>query len=368
MKINKKTKKIIVIIAGILFIILVPLIAFTVKKGSIEEVSAITLSKGDDNIITINGSVSSQEKKEIYVDAIKGTNYTINVNKGDYINSGDVIISYNSDAIDSKISATEDQIKSKKDQLSSSKKKLQDLKDSKNDNPIPGAIDSQKDALDEKVSMVESDIKTTESSLKELKNQKNELNVKSPISGTVTTVNSSVTATSPAIVIQSNEKIVKGEITEYELNKINNDTTVSLNFKATGEEFIPSKIINISNNPVAATMGAIPGAEGSKISNYEITFEVPGDVQEIVKEGFHCVLKLGEESKAMEISKEVVYKDVDEETKLVWVIENKKLVSKEIKVKENDGKLELVEGLNDGDKVVDNPSSKLKAGDEVTIK
>ena len=70
----------------------------------------------------------------------------------------------------------------------------------------------------------------------------------------------------------------------------------------------------------------------------------------------------------MEISKEVVYKDVDEETKLVWAIENKKLVSKEIKVKENDGKLELVEGLNDGDKVVDNPSSKLKAGDEVTIK
>ena len=371
----KKHKKLFIILGIALFIIIVPLISYIVHKNSTVSVSVTTLSKDVDDTTTINGTVTSLDKKEIFLDPTKGSTYSINIKKGDNVEEGDSIISYNTEAIDSKISAINDQINDKKKQLKSLKDNLNKLEDSKstsiqgisNLNPQTNALEGQKTALNEKISLINSDIKTTESTLKELKSQKNGLNVITPISGTIVAINTNNNNPAiPLVVIESKNKMVKGEITEYEIPKINSEMPVSLSFKALGNEACESKIVDISNNPSMNTQ-VMQGAPTSNVSNYQVTFEIPEGQQEKVCDGFHCIVKIGNSSDDIVIPKDSVYKEESDGSKFVWTVQDNKLCSKKIKVKIVEDKLVLLEGLKEGDKVVNKPSSKLKAGEEVTI-
>ena len=371
----KKHKKLFIILGIALFIIIVPLISYVVHKNNTVSVNVTTIAKDVDDTTTINGTVISQDKKEFFIDPAKGSNYSVNVKKGDNVEVGDMIMSYNTEAIDSKISAVNEQIKDKKEQLNSLKDNLKKVEYSNGTvqetstlNPQINAIEVQKTALNEKISLINSDIKAIEATLKELKAQKTALNIITPIAGVVVDINSNNTNPAvPLLVIESKSKMVKGEITEYEIPKINADMPVSLSFKALGDELCESKIVDIGHNP-SVNAQAMQGAQTSNVSNYQVTFEIPEGQQEKVCDGFHCVVKIGNASDDIVIPKDSVYKEENDGDKLVWVIENNKLSSKKITVKIVDDKLVLVEGLKEGDKVVNKPSSKLKDGGEVTIK
>ena len=367
----KKHKKLIIIIALVAFIIVVPLVSFIVKKDNVTAVNVTSITKDVDNMTTLNGVVISKNKKDIFLDPTKGNNYTVNVKQGDTVAKGDTLISYNTNVISDKISNANDDIKQKKSQLSDLQKNISQLKSTsikeQNVAGIANSMQGQKLALDEKISALKETIKACELNVKELKNQKNELTVKAPIDGLIVNVSSGSSPNNPIIVVESQGKIVKGDITEYELPKINNEMPVSLSFKALGSGSYDSKITNINHNP-AINIQAMQGSDQSKTSNYEIDFEVPSNLADKVYDGFHCIVKIGDISNSIIIPKDCFYKSIDENTKLVWLIKDKKLVSQKISVKKNNGNYVLVKGLKEGDNIVNKASSNLKEGDEVSIK
>lgn len=363
----KKHKKLFIILFVVLFIVVVPLITSIVKKDNKVSVTVTTLSKNVDNITTLNGIVVSEDKKDIYLSQSKGNNYNLKVKVGDFVNKGDTIISYNGDGIDNKISSINEEIKDKKNQIETLKKNLENFSNPEGLNGQINPLENQKAMIDERISALNSSLKASNLTLKELENQKKDLLVKAPIEGTIISINNGGNPTAPLLTIQSKNKIVKGELTEYEIPKISTDMPASLSFEALGNDFYESSIVNIDHNPLSLSDGG-KGMAAPNVSNYEITFKVPEDKLNSVYDGFHCLIKIGEESKDLEIPKDAIYESIDDNTKSVWIVQDKKLESKKIKVNNVNDKYILVEGLKEGDNIVTNPSSNFKAGDEVTIK
>ncbi|OFI05850.1 putative efflux system component YknX [Clostridium acetireducens DSM 10703] len=349
---NKLNKKLIIIISLIVFVIAVPLIAFLVQKKGGKEVNTHIISNNIDNATIINGVVSPEDTNSIFLDTSKGNDFSIKVKEGQSIKKGDTLIVYSTNAIESKISSMESEIKNNKEQIRELNKS--------------GAV-----ALKEQSNMLKSTVKSLEDELKELRKQKDSYIIKSSMDGIVSEVNSgNNNPTTPIIVVESNKKIIKGELTEYELPNITLSTPASVSLKALGEKYYNSKIIKIARNPSnnSAEAASNPLGGTAKISNYAITFTIPKDIEGKVQNGFHALVKLGNTDKTITIPKKAVYKDVDKNHKMIWIVKDNKALSKKIKVKDNGADYILLTDIENGTKVIIDAPEKLKEGDEVTLK
>lgn len=386
--IKNTKKKIIIIISLIIFIVGIPLIAFFVKKGSQKNVEAYVVSNNTESATIINGTVYAESTHNIFLDVSKGNDYDVKIKQGDSVKKGDIVLVYNSEVIDNKISLEESQIKENKNQVQNLKEKLEKVNTKKNNissqnvansqaNGIPAdnsmnlnVLENEKEALKEKINLLTNTIKNSEIQLKELKNQKSSFTVKSPIDGNVSVVNKQNNPSAPIISIESNNKTIKGQLTEYELPNVQTVTKAFINFKALDEKYYKSRIINISKNPLNDSGNAMNStfSNSPKVSNYEIIFEIPKEFKGKVQNGFHALIKLGEENNTMKLPKKAVYKDIDKDNKMVWTIKDNKVASKKVQVKDSGDEYIILSGINNGTKVVLDAPSNLKEGDGVTLK
>lgn len=385
--INSKKKKIIIIISLIIFIVGTPLIAFLVKKGAKEEVETYVISDSSENITVVNGVVYAENSNNIFLEPSKGNDYEVKIKEGDNVKKEDVLLVYNSESLDNKISLEESQIQDNKNQLQNLKNKLNEINNKKNTNPknlTPSQpkeftansqidmnyLESEKDALKEKINMVTNTIKSSEIGLKELKKQKVTFTIKSPIEGKIVKINEGNNPASPIITIESNNKVIKGQLTEYELPNVKVSTKAFVNFKAFDEKYYKSKIIKIDNNPLNDINNPMNSNLGNspKVSNYEISFEVPKEFKGKTENGFHALIKLGEVENTIKLPKKAVYKDIDKDNKMIWIVKDNKVVSTEIKVKDSGDNYIILSNVTSGSKVILNAPNNLKEGDEVTLK
>ncbi|KEH93713.1 efflux RND transporter periplasmic adaptor subunit [Clostridium massiliodielmoense] len=356
---KKSKKKLILIVSLIIFLIAVPLISFLVNKKGGNKVSTYTISNNADNCSIINGVVYPKETENIYLDPSKGNDYSIKVKEDAIVSKGDTLIIYNGDTLNSKISLAESQMKDNKNQinlLDSEYKKI----------PSPA-----NESIKEKIKAIKDTIKASEIELKELKKQKENLTIKSPIDGKVSAINlGNNNPSNPIITIESIDKIIKGSLTEYELPNIKTSTPCKVNFKAIDKKYYTSKIVKINNNPSNDAPTGMPNGIGAspKVSNYDILFKVPDNFKDKLQNGFHALIKIGNVDKKIVFPKNAVYKDVDNTHKLVWIIKDKKVYSKNVEVKEDGKNYALVSGLDSGATLIVDAPKNLKEEDEVTLK
>ena len=392
-------KKKYITITIILTIIIASTIGFCFLKKSITDKTA---NKPEyykiDSVekVFINGTLTPRESESIYIDSTKGEISEVYVTNGQAVNAGDSLFIYNNTVIESQIDEISEQITAnenskvsinnkltnaknnlaeKENQLNKLKKQLeefnfQDQVEADNISMNIQQTTAEVSAYKEQVSAYEDQIDSVKTTLNSLYNKKEKLTadknfvVTAPISGTIVLSSNEKDYTQPYIIIESQELIVKGIVSEKDYTKIKVDDDISVSIISTNET-IEGKILEIDDRPVSNTelnLSQVTQTTNTNVSYYNVLITL--NSQENLINGFHSQGKVTLGDDTIKVFKTSV---INEEGKSYVFIDKDGILDKvEISIKEEDGEYVIVEsGLNANDVVMKNPTSETKAGVKV---
>ena len=392
-------KKKYITITIILTIIIASTIGFCFLKKSINDKTA---NKPEyykiDSVekVFINGTLTPRESESIYIDSTKGEISEVYVTNGQAVNAGDSLFIYNNTVIESQIDEISEQITAnenskvsinnkltnaknnlaeKENQLNKLKKQLeefnfQDQVEADNISMNIQQTTAEVSAYKEQVSAYEDQIDSVKTTLNSLYNKKEKLTadknfvVTAPISGTIVLSSNEKDYTQPYIIIESQELIVKGVVSEKDYNKIKVDDDISVNIISTNET-IEGKISEIDDRPVSNTelgLSQVTQTTNTNVSYYNILITL--NSQENLINGFHSQGKVTLGDDTIKVFKTSI---INEEGKNYVFINKDGILDKvEISIQQEDGEYVIVEsGLNANDVVMKNPTSETKAGVKV---
>lgn len=392
-------KKKYITITIILTIIIASTIGFCFLKKSINDKTA---NKPEyykiDSVekVFINGTLTPRESESIYIDSTKGEISEVYVTNGQAVNAGDSLFIYNNTVIESQIDEISEQITAnenskvsinnklnnaksnlaeKENQLNKLKKQLeefnfQDQVEADNISMNIQQTTAEVSAYKEQVSAYEDQIDSVKTTLNSLYNKKEKLTadknfvVTAPISGTIVLSSNEKDYTQPYIIIESQELIVKGVVSEKDYNKIKVDDHISVNIISTNET-IDGKISEIDDRPVSNTelgLSQVTQTTNTNVSYYNVLITL--NSQENLINGFHSQGKVTLGDDTIKVFKTSI---INEEGKNYVFIDKDGILDKvEISIQQEDGEYVIVEsGLNANDVVMKNPTSETKAGVKV---
>lgn len=392
-------KKKYITITIILTIIIASTIGFCFLKKSINDKTA---NKPEyykiDSVekVFINGTLTPRESESIYIDSTKGEISEVYVTNGQAVNAGDSLFTYNNTVIEAQIDEISEQITAnenskvsinnkltnaknnlaeKENQLNKLKKQLeefnfQDQVEADNISMNIQQTTAEVSAYKEQVSAYEDQIDSVKTTLNSLYNKKEKLTadknfvVTAPISGTIVLSSNEKDYTQPYIIIESQELIVKGIVSEKDYTKIKVDDDISVSIISTNET-IEGKILEIDDRPVSNTelnLSQVTQTTNTNVSYYNVLITL--NSQENLINGFHSQGKVTLGDDTIKVFKTSV---INEEGKSYVFIDKDGILDKvEISIKEEDGEYVIVEsGLNANDVVMKNPTSETKEGVKV---
>ena len=346
--------------------------------------------------VFINGTLTPRESESIYIDSTKGEISEVHVTNGQAVNAGDSLFTYNNTVIEAQIDEISEQITAnenskvsinnkltnaknnlaeKENQLNKLKKQLeefnfQDQVEADNISMNIQQTTAEVSAYKEQVSAYEDQIDSVKTTLNSLYNKKEKLTadknfvVTAPISGTIVLSSNEKDYTQPYIIIESQELIVKGIVSEKDYTKIKVDDDISVSIISTNET-IEGKILEIDDRPVSNTelnLSQVTQTTNTNVSYYNVLITL--NSQENLINGFHSQGKVTLGDDTIKVFKTSI---INEEGKNYVFIDKDGILDKvEISIKEEDGEYVIVEsGLNANDVVMKNPTSETKAGVKV---
>lgn len=184
-----------------------------------------------------------------------------------------------------------------------------------------------------------------------------------PISGVVTRVDTPVAgvnitpATAVFTVADPNKVIFEANVDEIDIGKIKEGQEVILSLDAYPEEEIKSRIIRVGFQSKTTKGGGTVFPVKIKLpenKNLKFKLGMNGDVEIIVEKKENILL----------VPASAIMKRG--EKKLVWVVEKGKAKKRRVKVgMETDEKVEILEGLKEGERIIAKDISKVKEGQRV---
>ena len=346
--------------------------------------------------VFINGVLTPRESESIYIDSTKGEISEVHVTDGQAVNAGDSLFTYNNPTIEAQIEEISEQITSnenskvsinnkltnaknnlaeKENQLNKLKKQLeefnfQDQVEADNISMNIQQTTAEIQAYKEQVSAYEDQIDSVKTTLNSLYNKKEKLAadknfvVTASIGGTIVLSSNEKDYTQPYIIIESQELIVKGVVSEKDYTKIKVNDNISINIISTNET-IDGKILEIDDRPVSNTelnLSQVTQTTNTNVSYYNVLITL--NSQENLINGFHSQGKVTLGDDTIKVFKTSV---INEEGKNYVFINRDGILDKvEILIQQEDGEYVIVEsGLNANDVVMKNPTSETKAGVKV---
>lgn len=392
-------KKKYITITIIAIIIIASTIGFCFLKKSIKDK---TVNKAEYYKIAsvekvfINGVLTPRESESIYIDSTKGEISEVHVSNGQVVNAGDNLFTYNNPTTEAQIEEISEQITSnenskvsinnkltsaknnlaeKEDQLKKLKNQLEEFnfEDQLQADNISMNIqqtNTEVSAYKEQVSAYEEQIDNVNITLNSLYNKKEKLEaeksfiVTAPISGTIVLSSNEKDYTQPYIIIESEELIVKGVVSEKDYSKIKVDDDISVSIISTNET-IDGKILEIDDRPVSNTelsLSQVTQTSNTNVSYYSVLITL--NSQENLINGFHSQGKVTLGDDTIKVFKTSI---INEQGKNYVFVDKDGILDKvEISIKKEDGEYVIVEsGLNANDVVMKNPTSETKAGVKV---
>ena len=392
-------KKKYITITIIATIIIASTIGFCLLKKSIKDK---TVNKAEYYKIAsvekvfINGILTPRESESIYIDSTKGEISEVHVTNGQTVNAGDSLFTYNNSTIEAQIEEISEQITSnenskvsinnkftnsknnlaeKEEQLKKLKNQLEEFnfEDQLQADNISMNIqqtNAEVSAYKEQVSAYEEQIDNVNITLNSLYNKKEKLSaeksfvVTAPISGIIVLSSNEKDYTQPYIIIESEELIVKGVVSEKDYSKIKVDDDISVSIISTNET-IDGKILEIDDRPVSNTelsLSQVTQTTNTNVSYYNVLITL--NSQENLINGFHSQGKVTLGDDTIKVFKTSI---INEEGKSYVFVDKDGILDKvEISIKKEDGEYVIVEsGLNANDVVMKNPTSETKAGVKV---
>lgn len=374
-----------VTITAIILLALIAIIFFAKYAGKNNSgksvgVKTTVVSKGEIKAyLTTTGVIKSKNTKDYFGPQLKVSK--VNVKVGDTVKKGDVLVSYEVEDLKNSIkqaeiqynnavlqqkdllnqkNSIEDKKKSLDKQISEleqlntpeSIKALQDLKNARN---------SIQDISEEKLKQMDNSVDLAKMSLDAAKSKLNSANANltADFDGVVTAVNVTEGAignmAQPAVTLQdlNNLKAVIS-LGKFDASKIALDQEAVI--KANGET-IKGKVNYI--DPVAKKAVGPTGSDVTLTADIDL-LETPKTIK--VEFDADVDVLLASKENVIKVPAETIITDKNGRN-YIYVVEGDKAKEKEVKLGiQSDIEAEVLEGLNEGDKIIINPSASIKDG------
>lgn len=396
-RMTKKKKIYLSIVAGVvaLLAIIISAVYVNLKKGNNDNAyTSYKIEKPEP--LLFKGFVTAEKVNSVFYDQSLGKVTEILVKDGQEIKSGDVILSYKNEEIQSEADAQENSLKklsisvdSAKNDLSNARAKVKDYKNklshSKNElgnidtstlegqqqkqelkatiNQYEEQLDAQKSVVTQSESTLSSaklDYKDASKSVDSIRKKANK-NVTAEISGIVSVnENGKTDPTVPVIKIISKNVVVEGIISEYDYDSIKLRQRVKVRPVSQKGEIggqikqinqLPDTEINVGDNQANST---------GSLSNYKFLVELDSPVQY----GYSVQIKLPIDE--LRIPKKALIKEGNKE--YVYLYISGKVIKKPINTETKNEVIVVLDGLKEGDVIISNPNEKLKDGDKIELK
>ncbi|GAA0219443.1 efflux RND transporter periplasmic adaptor subunit [Metaclostridioides mangenotii] len=396
-RMTKKKKIYLSIVAGVvaLLAIIISAVYVNLKKGNNDNAyTSYKIEKPEP--LLFKGFVTAEKVYSVFYDQSLGKVTDILVKDGQEIKSGDAILSYKNEEIQSEADAQENSLKklsisvdSAKNNLNNARSKVKDYKNklsqSKNElgnidastsegqqkkQELKAAINQYEEQLDAQNSVVTQsesalssaklDYKDASKSVDSIRKKANK-NVTAEISGIVSVNEKGKTdPTVPVIKIISKNVVVEGIISEYDYDSIKLRQRVKVRPVSQKEEIggqikqinqLPDTEINVGDNQANST---------GSLSNYKFLVELDSPVQY----GYSVQIKLPIDE--LRIPKKALIKEGNKE--YVYLYISGKVIKKPIKTETKNEVIVVLEGIKEGDVIISNPDKELKDGDKIELK
>ena len=381
---DRKTKIIVSLVASSICLMAMVFMAIKHNSPKAEADGGYTIYHVEStDPLVFNGTVEAESIDTIYQDVTLGEITEIHVKDGQSVAEGDVLITYeNDEIIEAKrnrersvmnisnckedINLAMEREKKVKQQLNNAEKELSNLKS----NDLEYEL--KKSGLEQDVSHYEASVESEKETIRTLERtlQGNEAdladvneNIASLEKSATTKVNASTEgiiilqekgkadSSVPLIKIISEAVVVVGEVSEYDYATLSIDQEVTVKHVSVNEE-IKGRITSIDRL-------ASSKLESSGAMTYQFTVEI----EQLIQYGFSVQISLFTEKLVIPESA-IVEKG---EEKFVYVYENKKVNKKSIVTIEEGGLFIVSDGLEQGDKIIENPNEELEDGQEVMV-
>ncbi|MCP8967722.1 efflux RND transporter periplasmic adaptor subunit [Ectobacillus ponti] len=353
------------------------------KKAETGGMAFTSLSeKTLNNTKLVSGRVSSGEITSLYPDAAKGKLKELLVKKGDEVQAGQKLYTYESADLtlqlkqlemDEKITSL--RYSQTKDKVKSLKADIQKAKDASAPAEVLNPLQAQLGELEVTQKTTELEMERNKLQREQLVQKQAELTVTSPVAGIVQQVDEQAVqagagmAAGAKAILQIAPKapfVVEGSLNELQKAQVQPGQEVSLTSKAVPNKTWKGKITEVSSYPNTAEAGQLTAAAGQDagtISYY--AYKASLDTQDGLAPGYHVSLQVNITSKTIQaIPRSSLVEKGD--SPFVYVAENGKLKEQKVTTGLSDGEwIEIIEGLKPEQKVVKSPTDKLYAGMEV---
>ena len=400
-KMTKKQKIRWSIIAGVLALVLFigAFVYSQMKSNNVKDnkFQTVTLKKSDP--LTFNGVVEATHTQDYYLDQTLGKISEINVQDGQEVDSGTLLLSYtnteyqeqadeqstNLDKLNLAVSNAQESLALAQDKQAKEQQKLNDAitnYNNTNENSEEGA--AKKEQYKQEQTQYESSLDAAADAVVQARQALESANVElSSASQSVNTMRGKVSSTIasaakgtayinekgkndpsvPVVKVVSNEITVEAKASEYDYPQVRQDAAVTIKPITTNQE-IAGTITHVNKLPdqssdAASQAGAAGSAATSAVSNYSFIVKPTEDLQ--YGYNVQVVLPLDE----IRIPKKAVRKTGD--TQYVFAYRKGKVREVNIQVEDKGDYFILKDGLKDGDRIISNPDKSLRDGQELAV-
>ncbi|MGP5428805.1 efflux RND transporter periplasmic adaptor subunit [Enterococcus malodoratus] len=400
-KMTKKQKIRWSIIAGVLaLLLLIGVFVYSQMRTNTakeNKYQTVTLKKSDP--LTFNGVVQATNTQDYYLDQTLGKISEINVQDGQEVAEGTVLLSYtnteyqaqadeqstNLDKLNLAVANARETLALAQDKQAKEQQKLNDAitnYNNTNENSEEGT--AKKEQYNQEKTQYESSLDAASDAVVQARQALESANVElSAANQSVNTIRGKVSSTIasatkgiayinekgkndpsvPAVKIVSNEVTVEAKASEYDYPQVRQDAAVTIKPITTNQE-IAGTITHVNKLPdqaseAAGQAGAAGAAATSSVSNYSFIVKPAEELQ--YGYNVQVVLPLDE----IRIPKKAVKKTGD--THYVFAYRKGKVREVTIQAEDKGDYFLLKDGLKDGDRIISNPDKSLRDGQELAV-
>ena len=400
-KMTKKQKIRWSIIAGVLaLLLLIGVFVYSQMRTNTakeNKYQTVTLKKSDP--LTFNGVVQATNTQDYYLDQTLGKISEINVQDGQEVAEGTVLLSYtnteyqaqadeqstNLDKLNLAVANARETLALAQDKQAKEQQKLNDAitnYNNTNENSEEGT--AKKEQYNQEKTQYESSLDAASDAVVQARQALESANVElSAANQSVNTIRGKVSSTIasatkgiayinekgkndpsvPAVKIVSNEVTVEAKASEYDYPQVRQDAAVTIKPITTNQE-IAGTITHVNKLPdqaseAAGQAGAAGAAATSSVSNYSFIVKPAEELQ--YGYNVQVVLPLDE----IRIPKKAVKKTGD--THYVFAYRKGKVREVTIQAEDKGDYFLVKDGLKDGDRIISNPDKSLRDGQELAV-
>lgn len=384
----KKRKKTWIIIGIITLIAVLAAINIAVMQSKkTSKAAELQFAKIEERTLSstklVSGRVTPGGTETFYIDAAKGSVKEIFVNQGDEVAEGQQLFSYENPELDLQMKQAELQEKTAslqydqiKDNIKSLNKEIQRARDGGATAAVINPLQSQLKELEVQERTTELEKEQNKLQQEQLEKKQEELTVYSTINGIVQTLDKDAVQSSSAAagqakvfiqLISKDPYLVEGTLSELQKAQVQPEQTVTVTSKAVANKTWTGKIIEVSDYPTTDAAADMTGGQGSQTISY-YPFKAVLDTQDGLSPGYHVSLEIQLSSNTMIAAPRSSIVEEGEE-KFLYFVKKGKLQKQLIQTGMSDGEwIEITEGAELGQRVLENPSEEVKDGMEVTSK